>query len=422
MATEQNNVVAVFDTATQARNAFGELIRKGFTPDQVRITPDDDTQAAREAALASLAARDHATGGKEDEGWSIGSFFHNLFGGRDEDSVQGIYSEALRRGNTLVTVHASDESLRDTAADVLNAFDPIDIDECASDWQSQGWSGMQTGAGSAAAAQLHAGTGQRQGGQQQSGAAATRTQQQTGSTQATAQQQQAGMQSAQSGAAQRTAIPVIEEALKIGKRAVQKGGVRIFQPVSEKPVSEQVQLREERVVVERHPVDQPFNPDMAQAFKEGSMEVRETAEEVVVEKSARVVEEVVVGKQVQERTETVSDTVRRTDVEVEQLAAQTGTQSGAQTGMPPPSQRGMQTGTTDWRSHWQSNYAKAGGKYEEYEPAYQFGQTLRKDARFKDKTWADVEANARKDWERGHAGSAWERFKEAVRHGWEKVT
>jgi len=59
------------------------------------------------------------------------------------------------------------------------------------------------------------------------------------------------------------------------------------------------------------------------AFKEGTIEVIGTVEEPVVSKQARVVEEVVVGKDVQERTETIRDTVRRTDVDVEQLDTDT---------------------------------------------------------------------------------------------------
>ncbi len=79
-------------------------------------------------------------------------------------------------------------------------------------------------------------------------------------------------------------------------------------------------MREEHVTVERRPVNRAVSDADVSAFKEGTIEVTETAEEAVVAKQARVVEEVVVGKQVEERTETVRDTVRRTDVEVEQIA------------------------------------------------------------------------------------------------------
>ena len=115
-----------------------------------------------------------------------------------------------------------------------------------------------------------------------------------------------------------TTIPVVEEELSVGKREVERGGVRVESRVEEKPVVEEVQLREERVHVERRPVDRPVtNTD--EAFREGTLEVTERAEEAVVSKTARVVEEVVVGKQVEEHTETVRDTVRRTDVDVQEV-------------------------------------------------------------------------------------------------------
>ena len=114
------------------------------------------------------------------------------------------------------------------------------------------------------------------------------------------------------------AIPVVEEELAVGKRAVEGGGVRVRTEVEERPVEEKVRLREEHVRVERRPVDRPASEaDIARARQAGTIEVREKSEQPVVQKQARVVEEVVVGKEATERTETVRDTVRRTDVEVE---------------------------------------------------------------------------------------------------------
>jgi uncharacterized protein (TIGR02271 family) len=84
-------------------------------------------------------------------------------------------------------------------------------------------------------------------------------------------------------------------------------------------VEESVQLREEHVRVQRNPVNRPASEADFNAFKEGTIELTETTEEPVVSKRARVVEEVVVGKDVTERTETVRDTVRKTDVEVEEV-------------------------------------------------------------------------------------------------------
>src|SRR5687768_8877426 len=120
-----------------------------------------------------------------------------------------------------------------------------------------------------------------------------------------------------------TAIPVVEEELQVGKREVERGGVRVESRVTETPVEEQVHLREEHVHVERRPVDRPVG-DAENLFREGTLEVSERGEEVVVAKEARVVEEVVVGKEVSERTETVRDTVRRTDVNVEEVEGREG--------------------------------------------------------------------------------------------------
>ena len=113
-------------------------------------------------------------------------------------------------------------------------------------------------------------------------------------------------------------LPVIEEQLQIGKRTVESGAARVRTTVTERPVEETVTLREENVTVERRPVDRAVGnaPD---AFREGTIEVTEMAEVPVVGKQARVVEEVVVGKNVTEHEETVRDTVKRTDVEVEQI-------------------------------------------------------------------------------------------------------
>jgi uncharacterized protein (TIGR02271 family) len=118
-------------------------------------------------------------------------------------------------------------------------------------------------------------------------------------------------------AAERQAFPVVRESLDVGKREVQTGGVRVYSRVTETPVSESVSLREEHATIERRAVDRPAT---AADLKEGSVEIRETAEEPVITKTARVVEEVVVGKEASSRSEIVNDTVRSTEVDVERTA------------------------------------------------------------------------------------------------------
>ncbi len=118
--------------------------------------------------------------------------------------------------------------------------------------------------------------------------------------------------------AQQTAVPVIEEELIVGKRAVDQGGVRVYRRVVETPVEQSVELREEHVVMDRRPVNRAVS-DIDAAFQDQTIEMTEAAEEAVVAKNARVVEEVRIGKTASEHVETIHDTVRKTEVDVEEL-------------------------------------------------------------------------------------------------------
>ena len=184
----------------------------------------------------------------------------------DED--RHTYEEGVRRGGYLLTADV-DEARADEAVRVLEESNSIDIDERSQQWRAQGWDYQPQSVRGAADLDRTS-----------------------------------------------DVIPVVEEELVVGKREVARGGVRVRSYVTETPVHEQVRLREERVEIERRPVDQPLSAD-EDAFRERSIEVTATGEEAVVGKTARVVEEVRVFKSEDERVEEIEDTVRRTDVDVE---------------------------------------------------------------------------------------------------------
>jgi uncharacterized protein (TIGR02271 family) len=176
------------------------------------------------------------------------------------------YAEGVRRGGTLVTVHARSDAIADCAAEVMRQHGAADIDERAEHWKREGWKGrFDVGADTGAAADV---------------------------------------------------LPVAQEELVVGKRQVSQSGIRVYTHVVERPVEETVHLREEHVDVQRRPVDRPIAAG-DDAFRERTIEVRETVEEPVVRKQARVVEEVAVSKQATERDAIVRDTVRKTEVEVD---------------------------------------------------------------------------------------------------------
>ena len=216
--------------------------------------------------------------------------------------------EGFRRGGGVVYAEVPDGRFEEVA-NVLEASGAVDLDALEAEWRKEGWTGSTTGAATGTAT---ATTGVSTGA---SGA--------TVALSGTAR----GGEVQRLGAAGEERIPVVEERLRVGKREVGHGRVRIRSYVVETPVQEQVTLHEERVNVERRTVDRPLTGADEALFQERVIEATETAEEAVVAKEARVIEEVSLRKTAEERTETVRDTVRRTEVEVEddRTAAKTAT-------------------------------------------------------------------------------------------------
>ena len=120
-------------------------------------------------------------------------------------------------------------------------------------------------------------------------------------------------------AGEETSAQVIEETLDVGKRKV-SAGKRLTTEVSEREVEKTVTLQDESVEVERTKADKTLKPqEAAKAFKETTVEVSGYTEKPVVSKEAHVVEEVSLSKNSGERDVTVSGTVRRQDVTVEDV-------------------------------------------------------------------------------------------------------
>jgi uncharacterized protein (TIGR02271 family) len=220
-------------------------------------------------------------------GAGIGAATGGLIGGLthvgiSEDDAH-YYAEGVKRGGALVTVKTTD-AMADKASDILDDAGAHDVDEKSRDWATTGW------APPVASSHSHASHSHSEPGHKH----------------------ELGTENSQT-------IPVVEEQLQVGKRTAQRGGVRVYSEVTSRPVEEDITLRHEKVVVERRATDRPASEADFSAFKEGTIELRETREEAVVAKQARVVEEVVVGKDVHEHHETIKDSVRRTDVRVEKL-------------------------------------------------------------------------------------------------------
>lgn len=348
-----------------------------------------------------------------DQGSDLGNLRSMLIGEGVPEQEAGYYSEGVRQGGTLVSVHADDEQA-DALVDIMSRHNPIDVHDRAASWRQAGWTDDSDTVASDTVDQTRqtaanwdtamADTTTRTQADQARGQASS----QHRSAQQSSQNRTTSTQSPQRADEGETRIPIIEEEVKVGKRQVERGGVRVQTRMEEKPVEQQVRLREEDVNVERRPVNRPADQGDLNAFEERDFVVTETNEEPVVQKQARVVEEVVVKKDARERTETVHDTARKTRVDVEQNAG--GNTSGA-----------SRFDASTFRNDYQSKYANSGYTFDQYEPAYRYGYTLATDARYSGRKWNDIEASARSDWNRQNKGSSWENFKDAIRYSWEQA-
>lgn len=247
---------------------------------QTLVASFDSRGAAENAVQALLSAgfdRDHihlhangsateADTGKSKGFWdTISDFFM-------PDDDRSAYDESVRRGGATLVI-AAEEARVDQAADILERNGAIDMDERENTWRNEGWAPGATAASAGATAS-------------------------------------GGLHDAE-------AIPLAEEQLRVGKRQVSEGRVRVRSYVVETPVEENLSLREENVRVESRPVDRAAGAGDEALFRERTIEAEEVNEEAVVAKEARVKEELVVKKDVDQRTETVRDTVRHTEVDID---------------------------------------------------------------------------------------------------------
>jgi len=309
--------------AEKAAAAIRQDIAIGAT--NVRVLPEQDA--------GTTAGTTHTA---SDESGFLGGL--RAFFMPEEDRYG--YAEGMRRGSYMVAVD-TDDAHADHVMNVLEDHGAIDMDAEENRWRSEGWRGYESSssatAGSGATtggAHMPAASNTRLSGADLTGTGATTgtaaggTAASTGSafgTQTTAPAGAAGTAAA-TGVTGRTAatgttgtsetIPLVEETLRVGKRQVSTGRVRVRTYVVETPVNETVHLREEHVEVERRPVDRPVTGS-EDLFREREIEATTSREEAVVSKEARVREELVLHKSAEERDETIRDTVRRTEVREE---------------------------------------------------------------------------------------------------------
>jgi stress response protein YsnF len=284
-------VIGAFDDRAQAQRAVDQLVQRGFDRSDVHIEQQEGTATTTRATTHDNDPRPESGGGG-----GMGGFFSSLFGGGESHHEQAsTYHEAVQRGSSVVVVDARDDEQAEQAVECLHELGAVDVDERAQQWRASGWAPPAMG----------------------------QQRMQSADTSRADLQSRGTVRDDAPPQGKEGVLDVVQEELRVGKRQLDRGGVRVVQRVTEKPVREVVRLREEHATVDRRPVNREATAGDLDTFKEGTLEVRETAEEAVVAKTARVVEEVRVGKEVREREEAVEDKVRRKDVDVQRMEGST---------------------------------------------------------------------------------------------------
>jgi uncharacterized protein (TIGR02271 family) len=253
-------IVTLFDTAAHAEAAKANLSHAGFSTNDMSVVSGQDLPKSLDAL-------------REPGLW------HRLFGGDIEQHEATVYAKAVESGGVVLAVRAEANDVP-RAMGILNQHNLVDVTDRAVD---TGIISKESAATIAAPAAM----------------AAT-----------------VPSKPITSDLGKNQVLRLAEEHLDVGKRLVEEGTTRIRRFVTEKPVEAQVTLHEEHAEVVRRAVSDPaYLKDID--WSDSTIEVLETSEQAVVSKSARIAEEVIVGKAGSDRVETVRDTVRRQQVEVE---------------------------------------------------------------------------------------------------------
>jgi uncharacterized protein (TIGR02271 family) len=208
-----------------------------------------------------------------------------MFGGGLAEHEADVYTQSLERGGMVVSVRVPDSEVAH-ATGILDIHRPIDVHDRAITTGLAPVAKVEAAVASIAAAPIAA--------------------------------VQKVAVSPKLAEAHDAVLRLAEEQLDVGKRMVETGKTRVRRFVTEREISADVTLHEEHADVLRRAVTDPKYIGEID-WADSTIEVVETAEQALVSKTARVVEEVGLKKIGSDHVETIRDKVRRQQVEIERL-------------------------------------------------------------------------------------------------------
>lgn len=292
-----DKIVTMFNTVAQAEGAKRSLLKAGF--------PDSDIDILSGERL-------------ESEGHAVRhpGLWQRLFGDTVDDEQAGVYDDALESGGVVLSLRADEDQLP-RALTILDAHDSVDF----SRRNNPDYTDTTGSVSDAAPSTNPIFTGERDD-------VLTASQ---GAASPTGNESRPLRTSLTGDESEEEVLRLAEEQLEVGKRLVSEGSTRVRRYTVTDEVSEQISLREQHADIFRRSINEPAHVGDVD-WSEKTVEVAETHEQPVINKTAQVKEEVVVRTDANERVETVSDTVRRQEVDIDHTAPETLASDVATTG------------------------------------------------------------------------------------------
>jgi stress response protein YsnF len=260
-------IVAAFDTPEHAQAAIRALKAGGFHGDDISVFDK---------------ARLTAGGAEIKQGIREPGVWRRLFGRDLHEHEASVFGQTVSEGGTVISLRVLDSEVAH-ATGILDVHRPIDVHDRA----------ITSGVAPAARVEAMA----------REAAARPFAAPQRVAT------------SPKAAAVHNDVIRLAEEQLQVGKEMVETGRTRVRRFTTEREVAQDVSLHEEHAEVIRRAVTEPASfRDVDWADSE--IEVRETAEHALANKTARVVEEIELKKVGTDHIETIHERLRRQQAEV----------------------------------------------------------------------------------------------------------
>lgn len=280
--TEEHNmaretIVTMFSNISLAEGAKRNLIKAGFLDDDIDIISGERLRTEGHEARHP-------------------GFWQRLFGNTLEEDQAEVYEDAMRTGGVVLSLRADEDELP-RALGILDAHEELTERSAALPDDYAPDDGLTAPASS---------TLQENG--------AIDPLQTDSAHRGTARTAMTGDESDED------VLRLAEERLEVGKRLVSEGSTRVRRYTVTDRVSENVSLHEQHAEIFRRPVNETGSPDQVD-WSEKTVEVEETHEQPVVNKTAQIIEEVVLRKEASDRVETINDSVRRQEVDIDHARA-----------------------------------------------------------------------------------------------------